>query len=77
MHAEANAIAYAARHGVRLEGAEMHCTDSPCLSCARLIINAGINRLVYAREYRITDGVRLLQQAGLTVEVLPNMMDPC
>jgi len=77
MHAEANAIAYAARHGVRLEGAEMHCTDSPCLSCARLIINAGINRLVYAREYRITDGVRLLQQAGLTVEFLPNMMDPC
>jgi len=55
----------------------MHCTDSPCLSCARLIINAGINRLVYAREYRITDGVRLLQQAGLTVEFLPNMMDPC
>lgn len=67
VHAEANAIAYAARHGISIEGAELHSTDSPCLPCAQLIINAGIVKVHYGREYRRTEGLDLVQQAGLKV----------
>lgn len=64
-HAERNAIAFAARYGLALEGSELHCTDSPCLDCARSIINAGIKRVSFARPYRITAGVELLAAAGV------------
>lgn len=60
VHAEANAICFAARHGVAIDGAVMHSTDSPCLNCAKLIINAGVVEVHAAREYRIRDGVDLL-----------------
>lgn len=66
-HAERNAIAFAARHGVALDGSEMHCTHAPCLQCARSIINTGIMKLSYAVPYRLTQGVELLQQAGVEV----------
>jgi dCMP deaminase len=71
VHAEANAIAFAARIGASTDNAELHCTHSPCLSCAKLIINAGIRRLVYEHEYRIRDGLTLLETAGLDVVQLP------
>lgn len=67
-HAEKNAIAWAARNGVRLEGAEMHVTNMPCKSCAMSIINAGIVRVMYTLPYRLTAGVELLQSAGVEVE---------
>lgn len=67
VHAEANAISFAAKHGVRLDGAELHCLLSPCLSCAQLIINAGITRVVYTSAYRDLSGVRLLVKAGVTI----------
>jgi dCMP deaminase len=67
VHAEANGIAWAARNGVSLDGAEVHLTDSPCPSCALLLINAGIVRVVYDREYRIKDGIELLREANLVV----------
>src|SRR5687767_3879721 len=51
VHAEANAIAFAARHGAKLDGAEMFTTYSPCLACAKLIINAGIVRVVMCEMY--------------------------
>ena len=67
VHAEQNAIAFAARHGVALDGADLHCTHAPCASCARSIINAGIRRVFYATPYRLTDGIELLNMAGLEV----------
>lgn len=67
MHAEANAIAYAARYGAALAGATVHTTTSPCLDCARLLINAGIVRVVCGQAYRDLSGVDLLQLAGVEV----------
>jgi len=67
VHAEANCIAFAARHGLATEGATLFCTTLPCLRCAELIINAGIYRVVYATDYRIKDGEILLQQAGVDI----------
>lgn len=73
VHAEANAIAYAARHGIATEGAELHCTLSPCINCAKLIVNSGIKRVTYLESYRIPDGVQLLNSLGIlcTQIVLP------
>lgn len=71
-HAERNAIAFAARYGLALEGGEIHCTHAPCLDCARSIINAGILRVSYEIPYRLTAGVELLVQAGLQVVDMSN-----
>lgn len=64
-HAERNAIAFAARHGLALEGTELFCTDAPCLACARSIINAGVKSVFFLRAYRLTEGVELLRAAGI------------
>lgn len=66
-HAERNAIAWAARHGLALEGTELHVTHAPCLACARTVINAGITRVAFQTPYRIVDGLLLLQQAGVEI----------
>ena len=68
LHAEANAITKLARSSNNSDGATIYCTDSPCIECAKLIIQAGIKRVVYFREYRITDGIDLLRRAGISVE---------
>lgn len=62
-HAEANAIAVAAKHGTRTDGTTMYVTLSPCINCAKLIINAGIAAVVYDRIYRETSGLDLLKLA--------------
>lgn len=67
VHAEANAIAFAARFGVGTHDAEIHCTRIPCLACAGLIINAGIRRVVWYEEHRDMDGLLRLGEAGLEV----------
>lgn len=67
-HAEQNAIDYAARKGISTEAADLHLTDSPCPTCARSIINAGIRRVVYEREYRDPEGLRLLKLAAVRCE---------
>lgn len=67
LHAEANAITKIARSGNNSDGATLYVTDSPCIECAKLIIQSGIRRVVYDREYRLTDGVDLLRQAGIEV----------
>jgi dCMP deaminase len=67
VHAEANAIAWAAREGVSTMGGELFTTMSPCFSCAQLVVNAGIVRVVYAKPYRVTDGLVLLAAAGVEV----------
>lgn len=67
VHAEANALAFAARYGVGTDGAEIHCTRIPCLNCAGLIINAGIARVVWYEEHRDMEGLLRLGEAGLEV----------
>ena len=64
-HAEANALAFAARQGISTDESDLFVTVSPCETCARLIIAAGIIRVYYSEEYRKDDGVRLLQQASI------------
>ena len=70
LHAEANAITKLARSSNKSEGSTLYVTDSPCIECAKLIIQAGIKRVVYAREYRLSDGIDLLRQAGVKVEFI-------
>lgn len=68
LHAEANAITKVAQSGNSSKGATLYVTASPCMECAKLIIQAGIRRVVYRDEYRITDGIDLLRTAGIEVE---------
>lgn len=68
LHAEANAITKIARSNNNSDGSTLYVTDSPCVECSKLIIQAGIRRVVYAREYRLTDGIKLLRRAGIEVE---------
>jgi len=70
LHAEANAITKVARSHNSSEGATLYVTASPCMECAKLIIQSGIKRVVYGEEYRIMDGVKLLERAGIEVELL-------
>lgn len=69
-HAEANAIAFAARNGVATARAELYTTLSPCLTCAKLIINAGIIRVWIGEAYHSQDGLVLLQNAGIDWQML-------
>ncbi len=71
LHAEANAITKVARSGNSSEGATLYVTASPCIECAKLIIQSGIKRVVYGEQYRLTDGLDLLRKVGIEVEYLP------
>ena len=68
LHAEANAISKVAQSGNSSKDATLYVTASPCVECAKLIIQSGITRVVYRDEYRLTDGIDLLRRAGITVE---------
>ncbi len=68
LHAEANAITKVAKSGNSSEGATLFVTASPCMECAKLIIQSGIKRVVYRDAYRLQDGVELLRRAGIEVE---------
>ena len=68
LHSESNALMKLARSHNSSEGATMYLTCSPCFDCAKLIIQAGISRVVYAEEYRKTDGIHLLKKANTIVE---------
>lgn len=70
LHAEANAITKVAKSNNSSLGATLYITDSPCIECAKLIIQAGIKRVVYDRKYRITDGLDLLKRAKVEMEEL-------
>jgi len=65
LHAEANAITKVARSNNSSEGATLYVTSSPCIECAKLIIQAGIKRVVYADTYRLSDGIDLLNRANI------------
>ena len=68
LHAEANAISKVAKSANSADGATLYVTASPCVECAKLIIQSGIRRVVYRDEYRLTDGIDLLRRAGIEVE---------
>ena len=70
LHAEANAITKLARSNNNSEGATIYITASPCIECAKLIIQSGIKRVVYGENYRLTDGIDLLRRAGIEVVYL-------
>ena len=76
LHAEANAITKLARSSNNSEGSTLYVTASPCIECSKLIIQSGIKRVVYAEKYRLTDGIDLLERAGVKVEYMnPDEMD--
>lgn len=70
LHAEANAITKIARSNNSSDGATMYVTASPCIECSKLIIQAGIKRVVYSEPYRLEDGLELLRRAGVEVVFL-------
>lgn len=70
VHAEANAIAFAARYGISTQGSELYTTHSPCLDCAKLLVNSGIRRVVYEVAYRDPAGTDLLVNSNISVEQL-------
>ena len=65
LHAEANAITKIARSSQNSDGATLYVTASPCIDCAKLIIQSGIRRVVYGEKYRLDEGIRLLERAGI------------
>lgn len=70
VHAETNAVAYAARHRGGADGAVLYLTHAPCLACSGLLINAGIARVVYARAYRSVLGLERLNRSGIGITMM-------
>ena len=68
VHAEQNAIIQAAKLGVSIDGATLYCTHQPCVICAKMIINAGISRVVYKEGYPDDFSLELFKESGLLVE---------
>ena len=73
LHAEANAITKVARSNNSSEGSTLYCTASPCVECSKLIVQAGIRRVVFIELYRIADGIELLQRAGVECVHIPEL----
>jgi dCMP deaminase len=72
MHAEQNAIVQAASHGVSIESSEIYCTNQPCIICAKMIINAGIKKVIIGHAYPDELATEMFAEAGLKVVT----MDP-
>ncbi len=70
LHAEANAITKVAASSNSSKGATIYVTSAPCIECAKLIIQSGIERVVYSEKYRVEDGCNLLQRAGIQVDFI-------
>ncbi len=69
-HAEQNAIVQAAKHGIAIAGSSVYCTDQPCLTCAKLLINASIGRIVFEQAYPDELAAGMLGEAGIELERL-------
>lgn len=67
VHAEANLVAWSARTGTALQDTEIYCTHAPCLACAKLLANSGVERFTYELPYRDAEGLYLLQKRGVTI----------
>ena len=68
LHAEANAITKVAKSSNNCDGATLYVTSSPCIECSKLIIQAGIKRVVFTESYRLEDGINLLKRANIDVQ---------
>ena len=68
LHAEANAITKVAKSGNSSDGATLYVTSSPCMECSKLIIQAGIKRVVFTESYRLEDGINLLKRADIEIK---------
>jgi len=75
IHAEVNAISFAARYGIPLEGTTMYITMSPCSECAKAIVQAGIKEVVYYTEYKDTNGISFLKENGVKVRQYQGVID--
>lgn len=71
LHAEANAITKVARSNNSSEGSTLYVTSSPCMECSKLIIQAGIKRVVFSEMYRLSDGLDILRDAGVKIDFIP------
>lgn len=69
VHAEINAIAFAARYGISTEGATIYTTLAPCLECSKAIINSGIKKVIYESPYRDESGINLLKESGIDTKM--------
>jgi dCMP deaminase len=67
-HAEENLISYSAKNGISLDGATLYLTHSPCIQCAKLIKNSGINKVIYSEEYRDDSGMQYLKKLNVEIE---------
>jgi len=70
LHAEQNAIIQAAKHGVNISGATLYCTNSPCVICSKMIINAGIEKVLYLEGYPDELSRQMLEEAGVEVSLV-------
>lgn len=77
VHAEQNAIAQAARLGISIEGATLYCTHKPCVTCTKIIVNAGIKRVVYTHDYPDELADKLLEESPLEYDFFPMDGNDC
>lgn len=70
VHAEQNAIIQAAIHGVSIENSTVYCTHQPCILCAKMLINANVNKIVYGTVYPDTEALNFFEKAGVEVKQL-------
>lgn len=68
MHAEQNAIVQAAKYGINISDATLYCTTQPCVICTKMIINAGIQKVIYEGEYPDPLASKMMSQAGIIME---------
>jgi len=76
LHAEQNAIIQAAKHGVNIAGATLYCTNSPCIICSKMIINSGVQRIVYLEGYPDDLSLEMLQESAIVVCSFENDLSP-
>jgi dCMP deaminase len=71
LHAEQNAIIQAAKHGTNIDDSTLYCTTMPCIICSKMIINAGIRRIVFEEGYSDTLAAEMIEESGVAVEKFP------
>lgn len=71
LHAEQNVLVKMARSTESIQGAELFCTHSPCPECSKLLAQSGVSKVYYKNKYRVTDGIRVLEELGVAVEQVP------
>jgi dCMP deaminase len=74
LHAEQNAIIQAARHGVNISDSVLYCTDSPCVICTKMLINAGIRKVIYLQGYADNLSMEMLEEAGVETFLFDNVV---